>query len=170
MSIEINIEKAVLSSILFNPEEFDKVNKILKADDFSSSAHQKIFEIMQKLFMEDMPIVEEFIVKRLNNSKLNDVIIDILSVNPITNSLTYAKEIKKDSLTRQIQQLSAKLQHHFDISIIDKISELKIELENLKFIKELKSIDEIASLFQKYDLNFSKVENVEFEYLIEPSE
>lgn len=162
-----NIEKAVLSSILFNPEDFDKINKILKADDFSSSAHQKIFEIMQKLYDEEMPIVEEFILKRLNNSKLNDVLIDILSANPITNSLAYAKEIKKDSLTRQIQQLSAKLQHHFNITIIDKISELKIELENLKFIKKLKCIDEMNSLFQKYDLNFSNVENVEFEYLID---
>lgn len=167
MNIAINIEKAVLSSILFNPEEFDKINKILKADDFFSSAHQKIFEIMQKLFMEEMPIVEEFILKRLNNPKLNDVIINILSANPITNFLTYAKEIKKDSLTRQIQLLSAKLQHNFDISIIDKISILKNELENLNSIKELKSIDEIASLFEKYDLNFSKVENVEFEYLID---
>ena len=88
-----NIEKAVLSSILFNPEEFERIHKILKADDFSSSAHQKIFEIMQKLFMEDMPIVEEFIVKRLNNSKLNDVIIDILLDIDSTN---IDNELKKE--------------------------------------------------------------------------
>jgi replicative DNA helicase len=162
-----NIEKAVLSSILFNPEEFDKINEILQADDFSSSAHQKIYEVMQKLNDEEMPIVEEFISKSVNDSKLNDVLIDILSANPITNSLAYAKEIKKDSLTRKIQQLSAKLQHRFDISIIDKISELKTELENLNLIRELKNIDEISSLLQKYDLNYSQVENVEFEYLID---
>lgn len=167
MSIAINIEKAVLSSILFNSEEFEKINEILKADDFSSSAHQKIFEVMQKLHHEEMPIVEEFISKRLNDSKLNDVLIDVLSANPITNSLAYAKEIKKDSLTRQIQQLSSKLQYQFDVKIIDKISELKNELENLKFVKELKSIYELTSLFEKYDLNFSEVENVKFEYLIE---
>ena len=40
----LNLEKAVLGSILFNPEEFEKINEILKADDFSSSAHQKILE------------------------------------------------------------------------------------------------------------------------------
>ena len=162
----LNIEKAVLSSILFNPEEFEKIHKILKADDFSSSAHQKIFEVMQKLYDEEMPIVEDFISKRLNNSKINDVLIDILSANPISNALVYAKEIKKDSLTRQIQQLSSKLQHQFDIKIIDKISELRNELENLKLVKELKNIDEMSSLFQKYDLNYTEVENVKFEYLI----
>ena len=163
----LNIERAVLSSILFNPEVFDKISKILKVNDFSSFAHQKIYTVMVNLYDEEMPIVEEFIQKRLDDSKLNDVLIDILSANPISNTLAYVKEIKKDSLTRQIQQLSSKLQHQFDISIIDKISELKIELENLKSIKELKEINEITSLLQKYDLNFSKVENVEFEYLIE---
>lgn len=166
-NLNYEIEKAVLSSVLFNSDEFERVNKVLKADDFFSSAHQKIFEVMQKLHNEEMPIVEEFIVKKLKKFKLEDVMIDILSVNPITNSLAYAKEIKKDSLTRQIQQLSSKLQHQFDISIIDKISTLKNELENLKSIKELKEINEITSLLQKYDLNFSKVENVKFEYLIE---
>lgn len=163
----LNLEKAVLGSILFNPEEFEKINEILKADDFSSSAHQKIFGVMEKLYDEEMPIVEDFISKKLNDSKLNDVLIDVLSANPITNSIAYAKEIKKDSLTRQIQHLSSKLQHQFDIKIIDKISELKNELENLKFIKELKNIDEISSLFQKYDLNYLEVENVKFEYLID---
>ena len=166
--ISINIEKAVLCSILFNFEEFAKVNDILKADDFSSSAHQKIFGVMKELYEEDMPIVEEFIAKRLKNDlKLNDVLIDILSANPITNSLAYAKEIKKDSLIRQIQNLSIKLHQKFDFTIIDKISILKNDLENLKLIKELKSIEEISSIFQKYDLNFSKVENVKFEYLFD---
>ena len=163
----LNLEKAVLGSILFNPEEFEKINEILKADDFSSSAHQKIFGVMEKLYDEEMPIVEDFISKKLNDSKLNDVLIDVLSANPITNSIAYAKEIKKDSLTRQIQHLSSKLQHQFDIKIIDKISELKNELENLKSVKELKSIDEMNSLFQKYDLNYLEVENVKFEYLID---
>ena len=96
-SIITSIEKAVLSSILFNPEEFEKIDKILKADDFSSSARQKIFTVMQELHKEELPIVEEFIAKRLNNSKINDVLIDILSSNPISNALAYAKEIKNDS-------------------------------------------------------------------------
>ena len=163
----LNLEKAVLGSILFNPEEFEKINEILKADDFSSSAHQKIFEVMQKLYNEEMPIVEEFISKRLNDSKLNDVLIDVLSANPITNSIAYAKEIKKDSLTRQIQHLSSKLQHQFDIKIIDKISELKVQLENLNFTKELRNINEIGDFFDKFDIDFEKINNIKIGYLID---
>jgi len=166
-SITTSIEKAVLSSILFNPEEFEKINKILKADDFSSSAHQKIYEVMQKLNEEEMPIVEDFISKRLNNPKLNDVLIDILSANPISKALAYAKEIKKDSLTREIQHLSSKLQHQFDIKIINKISELKVQLENLNFTKELKNINEIGDFFDKFDIDFEKINNIKIGYLID---
>lgn len=164
----INIEKAMLYSILLNSEEFAKVNDILKADDFSSSAHKKIFGVMKELYEENMPIVKEFIEKRLKNDlNLNDVFTDISPDISITRSLAYAKEIKKDSLVKQIQNLSIKLNQKFDITIIDKISILKNDLENLKLIKELKSIEEISSIFQKYDLNFSKVENVKFEYLFD---
>lgn len=167
INIHINIEKAVLSSILFNPDEFDKINKILKADDFFSSAHQKIFEVMKKLYDEEMPIVEDFIQKSLDDSKLNDVLIDILSANPISNTLAYAKEIKKDSLTRQIQQLSSKLQHQFDIRIIEKISELKIELENLNSINVLKNINATEKFFDKFDIDFEKINNIKIGYLID---
>ncbi len=167
MNITNNIEKAVLSSILFNPEEFEKINKILKADDFSSSAHQKIYEVMQKLNDEEIPIVEDFISKRLNNPKLNDVLIDILSANPISNALAYAKEIKTDSVKKEIKHLSSKLQHQFNIKIIDKISELKVQLENLNFTKELRNINEIGDFFDKFDIDFEKINNIKIGYLID---
>lgn len=168
MNISENIEKAVLSSILFNPDEFERIKEILKADDFSSSVHQKIFELMQKLHDEELPIVEDFILKRLNNSKLTaNVLIDILSTNPISNTLAYAKEIKKDSLKRRIQLLSSKLQHQFDVVIIDKISELKVGLENLNFARELKDIDDMGDFFDNFDIDFEKINNIEIGYLID---
>jgi replicative DNA helicase len=166
-NISINIEKAVLSSILFNPEDFEKIKEILQADDFFSSTHQEIFKVMKQLYSEEMPIVEEFILKRLNNSKLNHALIDILSANPISNALTYVKEIKKDSLTKQIQQLSAKLQHNFDLSLIDKISTLKNELEDLNFMRKLRNIDEVKNFFNNLDIDFEEINNIKIGYLID---
>mgnify|MGYP000594248320 CR=1 FL=1 len=93
--------------------------------------------------------------------------IDILSANPISNVLVYAKEIKKDSLTRQIQQLSCKLQHQFDIKIIDKISELKVQLETLNLTKKLRNINEIGDFFDKFDIDFEKINNIKIGYLID---
>jgi replicative DNA helicase len=103
----INIERAVLSSILFNPEELEDVLGVLKAKDFYLPAHQKIFDVMIKLHNDDMPIDEEFIRKRINAKDVDDsILIEILSANPITNTLAYVKEIKDGSVKRELATLA----------------------------------------------------------------
>ncbi len=103
----INIERAVLSSILFNPEELEDVLGVLKAKDFYLPAHQKIFDVMIKLHNDDMPIDEEFIRKRINAKDVDDsILIEILSANPITNTLAYVREIKDGSVKRELATLA----------------------------------------------------------------
>jgi len=103
----INIERAVLSSILFNPEELEDVLGVLKPKDFYLPAHQKIFGVMIKLHDDDMPIDEEFIRKRINAKDVDDsILIEILSANPITNTLAYVKEIKDGSVKRELATLA----------------------------------------------------------------
>ncbi len=103
----INIERAVLSSILFNPDEIEDVLGILKAKDFYLPAHQKIFAVMEKLHNDDMPIDEEFIRKRVSAKEVDDdILIEILSANPITNTLAYTKEIKDGSVKRELSTLA----------------------------------------------------------------
>ncbi len=103
----LNIERAVLSSILFNPDEIEDVLGILKPKDFYLPAHQKIFAVMEKLHNEDMPIDEEFIRRRVNSKDVDDdILIEILSANPITNTLAYTKEIKDASVKRELATLA----------------------------------------------------------------
>ena len=103
----INIERAVLSSILFNPEELEDVLGVLKPKDFYLPAHQKIFEVMVNLHNDDMPIDEEFIRKRINAKDVDDsILIEILSANPITNTLAYVREIKDGSVKRELATLA----------------------------------------------------------------
>ncbi|WP_419764243.1 MAG: replicative DNA helicase [Arcobacter sp.] len=103
----INIERAVLSSILFNPDEIEDVLGILKPKDFYLPAHQKIFAVMEKLHHDDMPIDEEFIRKRVSAKDVDDdILIEILSANPITNTLAYTKEIKDGSVKRELSTLA----------------------------------------------------------------
>ena len=59
----LNIERTVLSSILFDPEIIEDILGILKPKDFYLPAHQKIFEVMEKLNYEDLPIDEQFLKK-----------------------------------------------------------------------------------------------------------
>ena len=103
----INIERAVLSSILFNPEELEDVLGVLKPKDFYLPAHKKIFEVMVKLHNDAMPIDEEFIRRRLDSKDVDDsILLEILSANPITNTLAYVREIKDGSVKRELASLA----------------------------------------------------------------
>jgi replicative DNA helicase len=103
----LNIERAVLSSIFFNPEEIEDVLGILKPNDFYLPAHKKIFEAMELLNSKDLPIDEEFIRKQVDSKEVDDsIIVEILSANAITNTLAYAKEIKDASVKRELIALA----------------------------------------------------------------
>ncbi len=103
----LNIERAVLSSILFNPELIEDVLGIVKPSDFYLSAHQKIFDVMEKLNQDDLPIDEEFIKKRVDNKEVDEsIIIEILSANPTPNVMAYVKEIKDGSVKRELSTLA----------------------------------------------------------------
>jgi len=103
----INIERAVLSSIFFSPEVIEDILGILKPKDFYLPAHKKIFEVMEQLNAQDLPIDEEFIRRRVDSKEVDDsVLIEILSANAITNTMAYAKEIKDSSVKRELIALA----------------------------------------------------------------
>ena len=103
----LNIERAVLSSILFNPELIEHVLGIVKPSDFYLMAHQKIFDVMEKLNYDDLPIDEEFIKKRVDSKDVDEsIIIEILSANPTPNIMAYVKEIKDGAVKRELSTLA----------------------------------------------------------------
>ncbi len=106
----LNIERAVLSSIFFNPEIIEDLLGILKPKDFYLPAHKKIFEAMEQLNIEDLPIDEEFIRNKVSSKDVDDsIIIEILSANAITNTMAYAKEIKDKSIKRELIALASEI-------------------------------------------------------------
>ena len=116
----INIERAVLSSIFFNPEELEDVLGVLKPKDFYLPAHKAIFEAIVKLHSEDMPIDEDFVRNRVDKKDVNDgVLLEILSANPITNTAAYVKEIKDASVKRELATLATTIKK---VAIEDEIS------------------------------------------------
>jgi replicative DNA helicase len=104
-------ERSVLSSIIFEPQQFDELSSTLKPDDFYLPAHQDIFNSMLKLLQQDQPIDEEFIKKELIKIKKFDeqVMLEILSANPISNTTAYVNEIKDKSLKRHLLTLTTEI-------------------------------------------------------------
>ncbi|MCD6433173.1 MAG: replicative DNA helicase, partial [Sulfurimonas sp.] len=104
-------ERSILSSIIFEPQQFDELSVALKDDDFYLPAHQDIFKVMTLLLQKDQPIDEEFIKKELIKIKKFDeqIMLEILSANPISNTKAYVDEIKDKSLKRHLLTLTTEI-------------------------------------------------------------
>ena len=162
----INIERAVLSSILFNPEELEDVLGSLKPKDFYLPAHQKIYAVMIKLHEDDMPIDEEFIRKRINSKDVDDsILIEILSANPITNTVAYVREIKDGSVKRELATLATtikKVALEEEISGNDALDTVQGELYKISTdsaTSELKDMQEITGDTLSYIERMKKLGN-----------
>ncbi len=107
----INIERAVLSSIFFNPSTFEEVASILKPKDFYLPAHKYIFEAMLECEREDLPIDEEFVKKKLNQANRfdEDAMLEILSTNPLPSTKAYIEEIREKAIKRELVELTSEI-------------------------------------------------------------
>jgi len=131
----LNIERAVLSSILFDHDIIEDILGILKPADFYLPAHQKVFEVMEILNHADMPIDEDFIRKRVDSNEVSDsVLIEILSANPISNTMAYVKEIKDGAVKRELSTLATeikKLTIEDNITALEAVDAIQNQLYNI---------------------------------------
>ena len=104
----LNIERGVLSAILFDPQIFEEIASQLKPHDFYLPFHQHVFVAMEELFREDKPLDEEFLKTKLTNSgNYNEVaLLDILASNPISNTDAYLDDIKSRAVKRSLATLA----------------------------------------------------------------
>ncbi|MFA6630580.1 MAG: DnaB-like helicase C-terminal domain-containing protein, partial [Sulfuricurvum sp.] len=104
-------ERSILSSVIFDPAQFDDFEALLSAEDFYLAAHQEIYRAMLSLAHRDLPIDEEFIKKELSAKQKFDerVMVDILTTNPISNTLAYVQEIKDKAIKRHLLTLTTEI-------------------------------------------------------------
>ncbi len=104
----LNIERAVLSAIIFDPEIFEDIASKLEPHDFYLPFHQHVFIAMEELDREDKPIDEEFLKNRLVRKKEFDEVamLNMLSANPISNTDAYIEDIKSSSTKRALATLA----------------------------------------------------------------
>ncbi len=100
----LNIEKALLSSILFEPSLFEDIASIIKKDDFYLPFHQVLFGAMEELEHENLPIDSEFLKKRLSGKKeyKEDLFEEVILTSPVSNVQAYAGELKELSIKRKL--------------------------------------------------------------------
>jgi len=152
----LNIERAILSSVLFDYEVMTTLTETLKPSDFYLPAHEVIFETMIKMFNENLPLDEDFLRKRIDPKVVSDnVLIEILTANPISNIMAYIQDIREGARLRYLTKLSTNIKKQ---ALENEISSNEIS----DFIK--KSIDDMdADIDNIEDFSGDDIMNTHFE-------
>ena len=107
----LNFERSILSAIIFDPTLFEDIAIKMKPHDFYLPFHQYLFESMAELHEEERPMDEEYLRSRLiKKGKFDEVaMLDLLSVNPISNVEPYLDDLKEFSRRRSLNSLSLEI-------------------------------------------------------------
>ncbi len=143
----INIERAVLSSVIFEPSIYEDVASRLKSSDFYLPFHRHIFETMEELEREELPIDEEFLKKKLSHKKRFDeeAFFEILSTNPLANTSVYIDEIKEKAIKRELIKLTSTIK---DIVVDQDLPSMEALDQIQKDIYEI-SLDAVSKEFKE---------------------
>ena len=155
----VDIERAILNSIIFNNTKLEEIESILKAKDFYLPFHQNLFETMEELYKNDIPIDEVFLKDELIKRKKFDenLFFEILATTPLEDIRFYSKKIKELSLKRNLQLLFKKAAIEIkNKNILELIEKTKKELENLE--------KDNSDTFKLAD--FSVVEDKDIEFIL----
>lgn len=111
----LNIERALLSAILFEPykEEIVGLFVRLKTSDFYLPFHQHFFTACRELEIEGKPIDDEFIKSKLSKSNEYDEVgmLDVMSATPISNTTAYANDLISLSQKRSLAMIASNITH-----------------------------------------------------------
>lgn len=134
----LNIERALLSSILFEPwaESVQTLFTQLSSYDFYLPFHQHFFSACYRLQAEGKPIDEEFTRALLvKEGKFDEVaMVDLLSANSITNVSAYVTEFKEKSQKRALATLATTIKKHI---IEDDMPPLEVIDNSIKSIERI---------------------------------
>lgn len=104
----LNIERAVLSSLLFDPDE--AILYELQPSDLYLPFHQRFLSACQDLAKQEKPIDEEFVRMELGEKNFDEVaMLDLMAANPISDPRPYIRTIKELAQKRQLTALSSSI-------------------------------------------------------------
>lgn len=145
-----NIERAILSSFIFDPKLFDITEEDIGEELFFVPFHKKVFQSMNRLQDSQKPVCEEFIIADLRASNLFDdnMFVDILAATPISNIDDYIRELREHYVKRELNSLSNTIKADLskqDLSdtIIGNIESALLSIASEQKNKNFFSLDEI---------------------------
>lgn len=100
----VNIERAILSTILYEPQNYEEIALGLRSEHFYHPFHKALYQTIQEINGK-YPIDEEFIRQKYKGVEFdNDSFFEVLSTTPLPNTIPYKEELaelytKREMLT-----------------------------------------------------------------------
>ena len=108
-----NMERAVLSAVLFRPELMKELQNNAKVEFFHLPDHQRIYSTMVFLVQNNKPVDEELIrvqCGRMNpQNNIEDAMLEILATNPLPSIGAYVQELNEKFQKRELMKISGEL-------------------------------------------------------------
>jgi len=149
--VNLELERGILSTLLFSGELLELVAGIVGATDFYLPFHQKMFKTMLWLDENEYPI-DEYQVKHFLEKKgelEEEHFIEIVTTPPLEPVEPYAKELKELSLKRELIQLGRKIPHLIESpekplgEAIEEIERKLFQIATSTHQKEFQSAEEV---------------------------
>lgn len=106
----LNIERSILSSIIFEPSRFDEISSYLKPEYFYLPSHQRFFKAMIEVHEEELPIDEDFIKKKIPADDFDETaFLEVVSTYPLSNTRAYIDEIVELFTKRELLTLTTEI-------------------------------------------------------------
>ena len=159
----IELEKAVLASLMSIEYSFLEVSSILNENDFVAVKHQNIYNAICSLAnagecYDAMMVLDQLKSSNVGESEYKDYLSDILATSPATkfNLVSYAKRVRDSSALRQADQLlleTRELLHNKDSNYLDNINNVIDSLARLATekttMKGAETVGELITDFAK---------------------
>ncbi|HIP47846.1 MAG TPA: hypothetical protein EYG92_02635 [Lutibacter sp.] len=172
----LNIERAVLSTAIFEPVRYGEIAAQLKPEDFYHPFHQHLFVAMEEQFKSDQPIDEEFLREKLTKKNQFDEVafLDVLSTNPLSNVKEYCAELRKYTEKRKLLEIATKINRAIieqdDINKAkDAILQLQTKTSDIAKI-ELSEVELKIKKNNEFKKRINKLKNILNDDTLTPSE
>lgn len=152
---DLDMERAILSSILSNNDVLSEIFDTINKDDFYLKGHSDIFMAMIECLNSDQPIATTFLKNKLGQKYDENILSDVMATSAIVDVMSYANELKEKSIKRSLlkiaQEVPAKVSEDMPVrDIVDNISSEIYAVSDTKKSGAIKQAPEIVANFVEY--------------------
>lgn len=163
----LSFERALLATILYNPNTFGEIENELDSSDFSYEYNGAVFTTMSELYRQDLPLDSNYIISRCGKKgkafetfKAN--LLEIATTSAIVDIKGYIAEIRNLSLKRKLHTLAISIQEKSkdttmsSTDIIDNIEREVFNLESTQKRGGFRAINEVSKSMLEEDLEIKQ--------------